>query len=374
MKEKIFLCTPHMGGDEIKFINEAFATNWIAPLGKNVTEFENEVCTYIGSKYSVALSSGTAAIHLALKYLGVTKGDIVFCSSFTFAASCNPIAYLGAIPVFIDSEPESWNMSYKALEKAYKKYPKPKAIIIVNLYGNPANYKQLLEITKKHNTYVIEDAAESFGSKYDGIQTGNFGDIGVFSFNGNKIITTSGGGMAILNDKKAKDKLLFWSAQSRETATWYQHNEIGYNYRLSNICAGIGRGQLEIIDERIKKKTSIYNKYVDGFKNIECIKMIPVPENCEPNHWLSAITLDKCSVNFTDIFNILLCNNIESRPVWKPMHLQPVFKNCDFFNHNDSGISICENIFNQGLCIPSDTKMTDEQQNTIINIINDSIK
>ncbi|MEG2274557.1 MAG: aminotransferase class I/II-fold pyridoxal phosphate-dependent enzyme, partial [Clostridia bacterium] len=284
---RIFLSSPHMSGEEMKYIDEAFATNWVAPLGKNVNEFEKEMAEYIGRPYAVALSAGSAAIHLGLQYLGVKKDDIVFCSSFTFSGSCNAIDYCKAKPVFIDSEYETYNMSPVALEKAYLKYPNPSAVIIVNLYGNPANYEELLKITKAHGTPVLEDSAESLGSKYKGIQTGNFGDISIFSFNGNKIITTSGGGMAMVNDKVAYDKILFWATQSREKFPWYQHEEIGYNYRLSNICAGIGRGQMSVLDLRVQQKTNIYNLYKKAFANCKYIQMLPVPKNSEPNHWLS---------------------------------------------------------------------------------------
>lgn len=370
VKDRIYLSSPHMGGEEIKYINEAFETNWIAPLGKNVTEFENEICEYIGAEHAVALSSGTAAIHLGLKYLGVKEGDIVFCQSFTFSGTCFPISYLGAIPVFIDSEYETWNMSPIALEKAYKKYPNPKAIIIVDLYGNPANFDKLLPIIKKNNTPILEDAAESLGSKYDGINTGNFGDIGILSFNGNKIITTSGGGMALVKDEKAKAKLTFWATQARENLKWYQHEEIGYNYRLSNICAGIGRGQLKVLDERVSRKIEIYNIYKDCFKNNEYISLIPEPENSSPNHWLSVITLSKdCKANLFDVLNALDKANIEGRPAWKPMHMQPVFSNCDFFSSLDEG-SICEDLFNRSVCLPSDTKMSDEQVRFVADIVN----
>ncbi|MEG1529748.1 MAG: aminotransferase class I/II-fold pyridoxal phosphate-dependent enzyme [Clostridia bacterium] len=372
---RIFLSSPHMSGEEMKYIDEAFATNWVAPLGKNVNEFEKEMAEYIGRPYAVALSAGSAAIHLGLQYLGVKKDDIVFCSSFTFSGSCNAIDYCKAKPVFIDSEYETYNMSPVALEKAYVKYPNPSAVIIVNLYGNPANYEELLKITKAHGTPVLEDSAESLGSKYKGIQTGNFGDISIFSFNGNKIITTSGGGMAMVNDKAAYDKILFWATQSREKFPWYQHEEIGYNYRLSNICAGIGRGQMSALDLRVQQKTNIYNLYKKAFANCKYIQMLPVPKNSEPNHWLSSITLTKdCKTTFMDIINALAENDIESRPAWKPMHTQPVFKDCDFFSSFDNTEnmkcavgeiiperSVGEDLFSRSVCLPSDSKMTDEQ-------------
>lgn len=378
MKERIFLSSPHMGGEEMKFIQEAFDTNWVAPLGKNVEMFEQEMCNYLGRNNAVALSSGSAAIHLGLKYLGVKEGDIVFCSSFTFSGSCNAIDYCKAKPVFIDSEYETYNMSPIALEKAYEKYPNPAAVIIVNLYGNPANYEELLKITKAHNTPVLEDAAESLGSTYKGIQTGNFGDISIISFNGNKIITTSGGGMALVGSKEAHDKILFWATQSRENFPWYQHEEIGYNYRLSNICAGIGRGQLLVLDQRVQRKRDIYEIYRQEFENNPYISMIPEPKDSRCNHWLSGITLSKDSkVTFMDIINMLAKENIESRPAWKPMHTQPVFKNCDFFSHFDAQQiesvgegSVCEDLFNRSMCLPSDSKMNDDQVKLIAKLIN----
>ncbi|MEG1790802.1 MAG: aminotransferase class I/II-fold pyridoxal phosphate-dependent enzyme [Clostridia bacterium] len=380
---KIFLSSPHMTGNEMQYIDEAFETNWVAPLGKNVNEFEKEMAAYIGRPLAVALSSGSAAIHLGLKYLGVGKDDIVFCSSFTFSGSCNAIDYCMAKPVFIDSEYETYNMSPVALEKAYEKYPNPAAIIIVNLYGNPANYEELLKITKAHNTPVLEDSAESLGSKYKGIQTGNFGDVSIFSFNGNKIITTSGGGMAMINDKTAYDKILFWATQSREKFPWYQHEEIGYNYRLSNICAGIGRGQMTALDLRVKQKTHIYDLYKASFKNCKYIEMLPVPKDSEPNHWLTSITLTKdCKTHFMDIINALAERDIESRPAWKPMHTQPVFKDCDFFSAFDNvesfngkigeiipERSVGEDLFSRSICLPSDSKMTDEQVQLVAKIV-----
>lgn len=369
MNERIFLSTPHMGGEEMQYIQEAFDTNWIAPLGKNVEMFEKEMCEYVGRSSAIALSSGSAAIHLGLKYLGVKENDIVFCSSFTFSGSCNPVDYCKAKPVFIDSEYDTYNMSPVALAKAYKKYPNPAAVIIVNLYGNPANFEELLELTKMHNTPVLEDAAESLGSKYKGVQTGSFGDIAIFSFNGNKIITTSGGGMALVNDKKAHDKILFWATQSRENFPWYQHEEIGYNYRLSNVCAGIGRGQLKVLDLRVKQKRRIFDIYSEEFSKNKYAAMIPEPKNCESNHWLSGLTLSKdCKATFMDIINALALENIESRPAWKPMHLQPVFKNCDFFSALDSG-SVSEDLFSRSLCLPSDSKMTEEQVRFVASVI-----
>ncbi len=381
MKDRIYLSSPHMGGEEMKYIQEAFDTNWVAPLGKNVEMFEKEMCEYIGRPYAVALSAGTAAIHLGLKYLGVERGDVVFCSSFTFSGTCNPAAYLGAKLVFIDCDRDSYNMSPEALEKAYEIYPDPKAVIIVNLYGNPAEFDELLAITKKHGTPVLEDSAESLGASYKGKKTGNFGDISIFSFNGNKIITTSGGGMLMCNDKKTHDKVLFWATQSREPFPWYQHEEIGYNYRLSNICAGIGRGQMRVLDERVAQKRHIHELYVKAFEGNPYIEIAPTTSGSEPNYWLTAITLTKdCKVNFMDILNALAVENIESRPAWKPMHMQPVFKDCGFVTQLSQketeqigAGSVAEDIFNHSLCLPCDTKMTDEQVKFVAEIVNKTV-
>ena len=357
-------------GYEKEYINEAFESNWIAPLGRNVDEFEKEISDYIGVKQAAALTSGTAAIHLALKALGVGEGDIVFCSSLTFSGSVNPILYEKAIPVFIDSDHNTWNMSATALEKAYKQYPSPKAVIVVNLYGQSADFDKIREITNKHHTPIIEDAAESLGATYKEKQTGGFGDIGIFSFNGNKIITTSGGGMLVCNDADIVKKVRFWATQARDSAPWYQHSEIGYNYRMSNICAGIGRGQLRVLNERIKKKKEIFYRYKKEFNDIPEIQMIPISAKGEPNYWLTCILIDKTSqIKAMDIYNQLSQLNIESRPIWKPMHLQPVFSDNSFFSTNDEGTSVSEDIFSRGLCLPSDTKMTFQEQELIINEI-----
>lgn len=354
-----------MGGEEMKYIHEAFDTNWIAPLGANVYGFEREVADYIGIKHAVALNSGTAAIHMAVKALEVKQGDIVFCSSLTFAASANPIIYEKAIPVFIDSEYESWNMDPNALEKAFEKNPAPKAVIVVNLYGQSANYDEILEICNKHNVPVIEDAAESLGATYKGRQTGTFGNFGVFSFNGNKIITTSGGGMLVSNDEVAIKKVRFWSTQARDKARHYQHSELGYNYRMSNILAGIGRGQLKVLNERIAKKEQIYNTYKQAFEDIDDITMMPICSYGKPNYWLSCISIKENSkIKPMDIILALEKENIESRPIWKPMHMQPFYKKYDFIG---SGVS--ERIFKNGVCLPSDTKMNKADLLRVIDII-----
>ena len=369
--KKILLASPHMSdeGFEKEYIKEAFDTNWIAPLGENVDKFEEEIANYANIESATALSAGTAAIHMALKALDVKRGDIVFCQSLTFSATANPIIYQDATPVFIDSEYETWNMDPKALEQAFEKYPNPKAVLVVNLYGTPAKLDEILEICKKHNTPVIEDAAESLGATLNDKQTGTFGEFGIYSFNGNKIITTSGGGMLVSNNVEKIKKVRFWSTQSREPERHYEHKEIGYNYRMSNICAGIGRGQLKVLDKRIEKKTKIYETYQKLFKDIPEIKMQPYLEKSKPNHWLSAILLDENSkIKPLDIIVALEKENIESRPIWKPMHLQPVFENCDFITTAKQG-SNSQDIFERGVCLPSDTKMTEEEQEKVIKII-----
>jgi len=369
MNKRTYLVSPHMSGDEMKYIKDAFDKNWITSLGENVDVFEQDVCRYTGAENAVALASGTGAIHMALKAVGVSSRDVVFCSSLTFAASANPIVYQNATPVFIDSEKESYNMSPKALEKAFEKYI-PKAVIVVNLYGQSADMDKILEICNKHNVPVIEDAAESLGATYKGKQSGTLGKFGIYSFNGNKIITTSGGGILVSDDEASIKKVKFWSTQSRENERHYEHKELGFNYRMSNILAGIGRGQMEILSERITKKKEIYEKYEKGFEEIEYIEMCPICDYGEPNYWLSVITLKKESkVKPLDIIVALEKENIESRPIWKPLHIQPVFEGSDFFNHNDDGISVSEDIFNRGICLPSDTKMTDEDMERIIGIV-----
>lgn len=370
MDKKVFLASPHMSkeGYEQEYIKEAFDTNWIAPLGANVNNFEKELAEYVGVGHAAALSSGTAAIHMGLHALGVQKGDIVFCQALTFSASANPIVYEEATPVFIDSEYETWNMDPKALEKAFEKYT-PKAVIVVHLYGIPAKMDEIMKICQKHNVPILEDAAESLGATINGKQTGTFGKFGAFSFNGNKIITTSGGGMLVSDDEERIAKVRFWATQSREKFRYYEHKEIGYNYRLSNISAGIGRGQLKILDERIAEKTNIHNTYKEGFKNIKEIQMQPYMQNSKPNFWLSAIILDKDSkVTPLQIIEALEKENIESRPIWKPMQLQPVFADRDFITLNENG-SVSKDIFSRGVCLPSDTKMTREEQAKVIEII-----
>ena len=370
MDKRIFLSSPHMSeeGYEQKYIKEAFDTNWIAPLGENVNKFEEELAKYVGTNHAAALSAGTAAIHMAFKALDVKEGDIVFCSDLTFSATANPITYQNATPVFIDSEKETWNMDPKALEKAFEKYPHPKAVIVVYLYGTPAKIDEIKAICDKHGVPLVEDAAESLGATYKGKQTGTFGKYGIYSFNGNKIITTSGGGMLVSEDEERIAKVRFWVTQSREKARHYEHKEIGYNYRMSNIVAGIGRGQLKVLDLRIKQKTEIYNRYKEGLKEITDIEFQPIPENTVPNHWLTAITVkENLKVKPLDIMVALEKENIESRPVWKPMHMQPVFANCDFVKVEENAVG--KDLFERGVCLPSDTKMTEEEQNRVIEII-----
>ena len=373
MNEKIYLSSPHMGGNEIKYIKEAFDTNWVAPLGPNVNNVEKEICSYTKAKHACALVSGTSAIHLALKCIGVTKGDIVFASNLTFSATINPIIYLGATPVFIDSEYESFNMCPKALKKAFENAKlnnkMPKAVIVVHLYGQSANMDKIKEICDKYNVEIIEDAAESLGTTYKGVQTGTIGDIGIYSFNGNKIITTSGGGMMVSNNEEYTKKALFWATQSRENEIHYEHKELGYNYRMSNILAGIGRGQLEVLDERIAQKKVIYDYYKEAFKEISDIEMMPICKYNKPNYWLSCITLKEESViKPIDIIKALEKENIESRPVWKPMHMQPFFKDYEFVQVKD-GISVSEDLFNRGVCLPSDTKMSVEDMKKVADIV-----
>ena len=373
--KRIYLASPHMGELEQVFVKEAFDTNWVAPLGPNVNNFEKEIAEYVGIKHASALVSGTSAIHLAIKLVGIKPRDIVFCSSLTFAASCNPIIYEGAEPVFIDSEYESLNMSPIALKKAFEVYSEkgrlPKAVIVVHLYGQSANMDEIMAICNEYNVPVIEDAAESLGATYKGKQTGTIGKYGIYSFNGNKIITTSGGGMLVSNDEEGIKKSRFWATQARDNERYYHHTELGYNYRMSNIVAGIGRGQLRVLDERIAKKKYIYEKYKEAFKDIADIEMANVCEYGEPNYWLSVALLNTESmVKPLDIILALEEENIESRHIWKPMNMQPFYEKYDFFKDNDNkDISVGEDIFNRGICLPSDTKMSDEEINRVIRIV-----
>lgn len=354
-------------GYEKEYIKEAFDANWVAPLGANVNEFEKEFAAKIKSGHAAALSSGTAAVHMALKAAGVGPDDIVFCSTFTFSASADPIIYQQAIPVFIDSDYETWNMSPKALEEAFQKYPDVKAVIVVHMYGLAASLDPILEICRYHNVPLIEDAAESLGTTYKGTYTGTLGAYGVFSFNGNKIITTSGGGMLVSDNKDRIEKVVFWSTQSKDSARHYQHSELGYNYRMSNISAGIGRGQLKVLDERVAKKRYIFDFYKKMLGSLPDVEFMPVNAWNKPNCWLTCLTLNG-SARPLVIMDALEKENIESRPVWKPMHMQPFYKGYDFF-----GEGISEKIFENGICLPSDTKMTDEDLDRICNVITGAI-
>lgn len=368
-KKRIYLSSPTMHGKEQEFIQEAFDTNWIAPLGPHVDQFEKDVANYVGCSHTAALNSGTAAIHLALRILGVGKGDVVFSSDLTFSATCNPIMYEGATPVFIDSEPDTWNMSPEALRRAFAKYPDPKAVILVHLYGTPAKLDDLLAICKEHNVPVIEDAAESLGSTYKGKYTGTFGEFGIFSFNGNKIITTSGGGM-LVGDEEIVKRARFLATQARDPARHYQHSQVGFNYRLSNVTAAIGRGQMLFLDEHIEKKKWIYETYQKAFADIDVVSMNPMNPDGDANCWLSGLLLDdSAKATPDDIMDALEGENIEARPVWKPMHLQPVFAEYDFFSHDGNEGSVGEAVFNRGLCLPSDVKNTKEDMELIIGII-----
>ena len=372
MKSKIWLSSPHMGGGEMKYVQEAFDQNWVAPLGKNVDEFENAIQEFIEEdKFVAALSSGTAALHLALIQLGVGYGDEVICQSFTFSASANPIKYLGANPVFVDSDPINWNMSPFFLEEAIKdrisKNKKPKAVIIVHLYGMPALMDEITAICSKYEIPLIEDSAEALGSTYKNKKCGTFGDFAILSFNGNKIITTSGGGALVGPTKETKEKTIFLSTQARDNAPHYQHSEIGYNYRLSNICAGIGRGQMEVLSDRIQQRRAINEFYKDVFSNIDAINLFSeASSDFFSNHWLSSITIDKKVTTRTnqELMAAFAEENIETRPLWKPMHLQPVFNDCQYY-----GETVSEELFTAGLCLPSGSNITNDDKNRIYEVI-----
>ena len=372
MKNEIWLSSPHMGGNEINFIHEAFEQNWIAPLGPNVGGFEKDLKNYLNHDVEVAaLSSGTAALHLALIILGIKQGDEVLCQSLTFSASANPIVYVGATPVFIDSEPYTWNMCPDSLEMAIKdrlaKGKSPKAIIVVHLYGMPAKMNEIMEVAQKYNIPVIEDAAEALGSAYQGRKCGTFGLMSILSFNGNKIITTSGGGALVCNTLEQKNKAVYLSTQARENAPHYQHSEIGYNYRMSNVSAGIGRGQMEVLDKRVEARRNNHFFYVNLFQEIEGVTVFSEPnEDFYSNHWLSAITVDESITGWSnhDLRLQFEKEKIESRPLWKPMHLQPVFENSIYY-----GNSVAEDLFNKGLCLPSGSNLTEEQKNRIKEVV-----
>lgn len=366
------LATPTMHSEEMKYIQEAFDRNWIAPLGFNCDGFEQEMCQYLNegadsTYHALALSSGTAALHLAVKLAGVRKGDVVLCSDMTFAATVNPIVYEGGVPVFVDSEEDTWNMDPEALEKAFEKYPQAKYVMLAHLYGVPAKLNEIIQICRKHDAVLIEDAAEALAATYRGRRCGTFGTYNALSFNGNKLITTSGGGMLITADIADRNKALFWATQARENAPWYQHEEIGYNYRMSNVVAGIGRGQLLHVEEHRDRKEAIYLRYQEGLKDLP-VTMNPYLTDTHPNFWLSCMTVNSdCAVDPMTIMQVLAKNNVEARPIWKPMHMQPVFKDRDFISVAQNPVT--EDVFSRGLCLPSDIKMTQQEQDYVIGLI-----
>lgn len=399
-KNKVWLSSPTMHGDELKYITEAYETNWMSTVGENINETERLITEKVGCKYAVALSCGTSALHFAVKLAGVKTGDNIFCADMTFAATVNPVLYEKAIPIFIDTEYETWNTDPEALEKGFELYPETKVVIAANLYGTPAKFDELTDVCRKHGAVLIEDAAESLGATYKGKQTGSFGDYGAISFNGNKIITGSSGGMLLTDDKTAAEKARKWSTQSRENAPWYSHEEIGYNYRMSNVIAGVVRGQIPHLEEHIQRKKEIYFRYKDGLKNLP-VSMNPYEaDKSEPNFWLSCIIIDKdymckqvrseseaCYISEngktcpTEILETLAKYNAEGRPIWKPMHMQPIYRMNPFITKEGNGraqtdayisgesTDVGADIFARGLCLPSDIKMTNDEQNRIMEII-----
>ena len=369
MGKHICLASPHMSdeGYELEYIHDAFNKNWIAPLGENVNEFERAVKEYTGANNAIALASGTSAVHLAMVEAGVGPRDTVFCQDVTFAASANPIKYLGANVVFIDSERDTWNMDPEALKKAFELYGTPKVVEVVHLYGTPAKMDEICAICNEHNVPLIEDAAEALGSEYKGKMCGTFGAFGVISFNGNKIITSSGGGMLLCDKEENAKHALKLATQARELAPWYQHEEIGYNYRLSNISAGIGRGQMKVLDKRIRRKNEICAMYEQGFADLP-ISVSPCPVYCKSNRWLTAIQLDAdCGVTPGNVIAALKAQDIESRHAWKPLHLQPVYEGAKYVSIAESPVA--DDLFNRGVCLPSDTKMSDDDIQRVIDVI-----
>ena len=399
-EKKVWLSTPTMHGDELKYVTEAYETNWMSTVGQNINEAERIVAEKIGCKYAVGLASGTAALHLCMKLAGIKPGVKVFCSDVTFAATVNPVLYEGGIPVFIDTEMDTWNMDPVALEKAFELYPEVKHVVVANLYGVPGKMDELRAVCDKHGAVMIEDAAESMGATYKGRQTGTFGDLGIVSFNGNKIITGSSGGMLLTDDLEQANKARKWSTQSRENAAWYQHEEVGYNYRMSNVIAGVVRGQLPYLEEHIAQKKAIYMRYKEGFQGLP-VQMNPYDaENAEPNFWLSCMIIDEEAMCKqvrgetdalyihepgktcpTEILEKLAAINAEGRPIWKPMHMQPIFRMHGFVTRQGDGrgrtnayiageaVDVSMDLFRRGLCLPSDNKMTPEDQNVIIKVI-----
>lgn len=402
---KVWLSSPTMHGEELEYMTEAYTTNWLSTVGKNINEVERLACEYIGCNHAVALSAGTAALHLAVKLAGVRPGDKVFCSDMTFDATVNPVVYEGGVPVFIDTEYDTWNMDPIALEKAFELYPEVKVVVVAHLYGTPGKIDEIKAICDKHGAVIVEDAAESLGATYKGKQTGTFGNYNVISFNGNKIITGSAGGMLLTDDQKTAEKVRKWSTQSRENAPWYQHEELGYNYRMSNVIAGIIRGQFLHLDEHIAKKKAIYERYKEGFKDLP-VKMNPYNEkDCEPNFWLSCMIIDREAMCKqvrsetealyitepgkscpTEILETLMAYNAEGRPIWKPMHMQPIYRMNGFVTAQGNGramtnayiageaVDVGADIFDRGLCLPSDIKMTEEEQDIVIEIIKNCFK
>ena len=411
-KDKVWLASPTMHGDEMKYVTEAYNTNWMSTVGANINEVERMTCEKVGCKYSVALSAGTAALHMAVKLAGVKPGDKVFCSDVTFDATVNPVVYEGGIPVFIDTEYDTWNMDPAALEKAFEIYPDVKVVVAAHLYGTPGKIDDIKEICEKYGAIIIEDAAESLGATYKGVQTGAFGKYNAISFNGNKIITGSSGGMLLTDDLEAANKVRKWSTQSRENAPWYQHEELGYNYRMSNVIAGVVRGQYPYLEEHIAQKKAIYERYKDGFKDLPVI-MNPYDEkNSEPNFWLSCILINAEAMCKqvrsetqalyisepgktcpTEILEAIAAINAEGRPIWKPMHMQPIYRMNGFVTREGDGraktnayinggamgadgkpLDVGMDIFDRGLCLPSDNKMTIEQQDIIIEVVKSCFK
>lgn len=392
-EKKIWLSSPTMHGEELQFMKEAYDTNWMSTLGANINEAEHLICEKVGRKYAVGLSSGTSALHLAVKLAGIKRGDKVFCTDMTFGATVNPVVYEGGVPVFVDTEYDTWNMDPVALEKAFKLYPDVKVCVVAHLYGIPAKIDEIKAICKKHGALLIEDAAESLGATYKGVQTGAYGDISAISFNGNKIITGSSGGMLLTDDEEAAQKVRKWSTQARDNAPWYQHTELGYNYRMSNVIAGVVRGQIPYLEEHIAQKKAIYERYKEGLKGLP-VKMNPFDsENSVPNFWLSCIIIDETAmckqvrgeltVSYeaeagkscpTEILEKIAELNAEGRPIWKPMHMQPIYKDNPFVTREGDGkaegvFNIGSDIFNRGLCLPSDNKMTAQQQAVIIEVV-----
>lgn len=399
LESKVWLSSPTMHGPELEYIKKAYETNWMSTVGENINEVERLASEYIGCKYAVALSAGTAALHMAVKLAGVQPGDRIFCSDMTFDATVNPVVYEGGVPVFIDTEYDSWNMDPVALEKAFELYPEVKVVVVAHLYGTPGKIDEIRYICEKHGAVIIEDAAESLGATYKGVQTGTFGTYNAISFNGNKIITGSSGGMLLTDDEEAANKVRKWSTQARENAPWYQHEELGYNYRMSNVIAGVVRGQFPYLEEHIAQKKAIYQRYKEGLAGLP-VQMNPIPEECEPNYWLSCMIINKEAMCKqvrgeqealyieetgkscpTEILEAIASINAEGRPIWKPMHMQPIYRMNPFVTREGNGrartnayiagegIDVGMDIFARGLCLPSDNKMTVEQQDRIIEVI-----